>query len=305
MTIRRVREVLGGSVALVALVALTVVAPAAAVVTQEPDDKLRFEATSTYTVDPVGSVIHVTVDIALTNEAPTEYGAYSYRTFYWPEIGVPMLAEATNVAAARFDGGPMDVRVETIDYPAIVFAVVDLEPDLQYGETQGFRLSYDLPDQPPRSPRVTRANPGYVSVLPLVVGDPGLANIKVVVPDGYEVDVLGASSLTPERQTGQTSWNANAIADPDRWDASLAARNGDALHEVIVDMRGHDIAVRSWPGDIEWSDFVTRYVRDGLPVLADLVGRPWPLDDTLRIEETISPYLYLYSGWYRPDDDLI
>ncbi|MDQ3293743.1 MAG: hypothetical protein M3527_04745, partial [Actinomycetota bacterium] len=291
------------SAAIAVLVAALASAPGSGA--QEPGDELRFEATSTYTVDPVASVIHVAVDVALTNEAAPEYGTSSIRNFYWPEVGLPVLAEAANLAAARFDGSPLGVRVEAVDHPAIAFAVVDLEPDLQYRDTQGFRLTYDLPDQPPRSDRITRANPGYVSVLPLVVGDPGLANVKVVVPDGYEVEVLGTSTLNPERQTGQTSWNATAIDDPDGWDASLTARNGDALTEVVVDMRGQDIAVRSWPGDGEWSDFVTRYVREGLPVLADLIGRPWPLDDTLRIEETISPYLYLYSGWYRPDDGLI
>ena len=67
-----------------------------------------------------------------------------------------------------------DVRVEPVDNPVVVAAVVTLASNLDYQETAGFHFTYDLADQPARSTAITRVNPGYASVVPFAVGDPGI-----------------------------------------------------------------------------------------------------------------------------------
>lgn len=275
--------------------ATTVAAPTAP--TQFADDGLGLEGTSTYTVDPPGGAIHVAVDMLATNLVPPSHGYYVISYAYFAQIGVPVLAEATNLAAATADGTPLTVTIEAEPESPVSFAVIDLADNLEYQETHQLRLTYELPDQGPRAPGITRVNPAYTAVVPLPVGDPGHAAVRVVVPEDMVVEQLGSSTMQREPSDGSATYAASAIADPIAWDATLVARDVRALDRVELD-GPHDVEVRSWPGDVEWSDFVVEHVTDGLPILEELIGQDWPVQRTLRIDETVSPYLYGYAGWY-------
>ena len=53
------------------------------------------------------------------------------------------------------------------------------------------------------------------------------------------------------------------------WKEALKAKKND--HTRVV----------AWAGDTEWLDFTERYVSEGVPVLRELIGEPWPEDVVL------------------------
>lgn len=135
--------------------ALLAVEPARAAET----DGIRFQAHSTFRLDPPAAVVRVTVDISVTNEAPDSYSSRYVTQTYFPSIGIPVMPEATTSAAVRQDDGrPLGVTLEPppADQAAATLTV-DLSPDLYFPQTQALRVTYDLPDLPPRSAGGTRS----------------------------------------------------------------------------------------------------------------------------------------------------
>jgi hypothetical protein len=100
-------------------------------------------------------------------------------------------------------------------------------------------------------------------------------------------------------------FRATEIADPEVWWATLVARNDELLEERRVVVGDDDVVLRHWPGDSEWGDFVTDHTTKGIPVLEELIGRPWPVAEELEIIETSTPHLYGFGGWYDPAEQLI
>ncbi len=50
----------------------------------------------------------------------------------------------------------------------------------------------------------------------LAIGDPGLTTVEIVVPKGFEVELVGEPMRESERD-GQQVFTAEGIADPDSW----------------------------------------------------------------------------------------
>ena len=121
------------------------------------------------------------------------------------------------------------------------------------------------------------------------------------MPPGYEIEVIG-DPLERTQRDGHAVLSAAAIADPDAWFASVVIRDDDHLEVRTVEADGHDVEIRSWPGDTAWGDFVARYATGSIPALEDLIGQPWPAGDEVSVTETVSPYLYGYAGWYSDID---
>jgi hypothetical protein len=270
--------------------------PRPAVPIQDPDDGLAVSATTTHTIDPVGRAVHVVVDLSATNQIADQRTPQGIRYFYFDAVAVPVLREAANLRAS-VGGTALSVRVETVGDSPVAVAVIDLATSLRFGRTQTIQLAYDLPDQPPRTSAWTRVNEAYAFVAPLPVGDAGAASVRIVVPPEFDVEEFGSSPFRVEEVDGQFHYVADAIADPLAYDGGLIARNVDALVRTEVDGE-YDIDLRAWPGDTQWSEFVSTEVSEGLPVLERLIGQPWPMPRTLLIDESVNPYVYGYSGWF-------
>jgi hypothetical protein len=274
--------------------------PAPAAVRSEAlDGGFRVETTTTYRVDPAGGAVHVAHDAKLTNNKPDTAAGF----YYLPEYGVPVLAEAVNAVASE-GGSPLPVRFESSESPRVKFAIVDLQPDLRYGHTQTVHLTYDLPKEHPRSQTFTRLNGAYATFPVLAVGDPGITTVEIVVPKGFEVDIVGDEMERSERD-GQQVFTAARIADPEDWFVNLSARDDTKLIERTVELGEDEVDVLGWPDDPEWVTFAQKQVDEGVPVLEDLIGIDWPARNTIDVVETASPYLYGYAGWYMPFESAI
>ena len=264
------------------------------------DGGFRIETSTTYRVDPKGGAVHVTQDATLTNNKPDTASGYY---FYLPEYGVPVLAEAVNASATE-GGAGIPVHFEASESPRAKYAMVDLQPDLQYGQTQTVHLTYDLPKEAPRSEAFTRLNEAYVTFPVLASGDPGLTSVEIIVPKGFEVETVGGQMQRSERD-GQQVFTAAAIADPNSWFVSLSARDDTKLLERTVALGEDEVDVLGWPDDPEWTDFAEEQVSKGVPALEELIGLDWPATNTIDVVETASPYLYGYAGWYMPFESAI
>ncbi|MFL6204478.1 MAG: hypothetical protein ACJ739_03935 [Acidimicrobiales bacterium] len=262
------------------------------------EEGFRLETSTTYRVDPTGGAVHVIHDATLTNNKPNTTSGSYYTEYFLPEYGVPVLAEAVDVRASE-GGAALPVRFESTESPRVKFAVADLQPDLRYGHTQTVHLTYDLPKETPRSEAYTRLNEAYATFPVLATGDPGLATVEIVVPKGFEVEIVGDEMQRSERD-GQQVYTAAHIADPDSWFANLSARDDSKLLERTVDVGDEEVDVLGWPDDAAWVDFAHEQVDEGVPVLEELIGLEWPATSTIDVVETASPYLYGYAGWYMP-----
>jgi hypothetical protein len=266
---------------------------------------LRVETSARYVVDVGASVVHVTVDATVTNETAPEVADGVERRTFFPEVAIPVLSEAREVAASTAGGTALPVRVETAARSSSVkFAVVDLAPDVFPGESQSFRLSYELPNLAPRSDGFTRVTPAFVTFAAFAVGDPGLTAVEVLVPEGFAVEHTG-SEVTEQTRDGYRVLSAAAIDAPTEWSLLVVARNDAQLATRALDVGGRELVIRSYPDDPEWSGFVEGTLRAALGPMEELVGLPWPVDGVLTVREAASPYIYGYAGWYSPSASTI
>jgi hypothetical protein len=273
--------------------------------TVQADAELEVATTSTYTIDPAAGVVRVAVEVAVTNVVPDRTEGDIIYSRYYTGYRLPATAASANAAAVDDAGRALTVSaVPTIDAPAYVLYDVEFAEQLFFQQTARFTLTYDIVGLPPRSDDPTRTNRAYFGFDAFGSGDSGKVNVRVVVPDGFVVDLLG-DPVDEQRVDGATVYSADAIADPDSFDVIVSARDDDALDLTTVVAADGTFDVRSWPGDDEWQAFVTTQIETGVAELAELLGRPWPIDDSTEVIEAYTPYLYGYAGWFSADDRLI
>ena len=150
---RRLGRTLGWGRAAAGAILATALATSALLATDVGEaaaEGLRYEAHSTYTVETAAGVVHVLVDMTITNEEPNSTSGNIVTSYYWSEIVVPVIASATNFAATR-DGNAQGVSLEPGSTPRFSYATIDLAPNLYYRDVARVQFRYDLPSAPPRS----------------------------------------------------------------------------------------------------------------------------------------------------------
>lgn len=265
---------------------------------------LRVESTTTYTLDLAATTVRVRYEVTLTNQSPDVVSGGFIRQRFFPEYGIGVLAEATNIVATKSDGTPLSVRTEPTESPRFSLAIADLVPNLFHPNSQTLTITYDLPRLPPRSEGLTRINEAFATFPVYGVGDPGLTTVEVRIPSHMEVELIG-SEMTKSEADGVVVYRAEVIAAPDDFFVDVVARDDERLVRRDIEVAGAEVVVLGWPDDPEWADFVAGTLSDGVPVLVDLIGIDWPGEDGLEVVETVAPYLYGYAGWYQPFANLI
>ncbi len=285
---------------LVGIAAVGAATPAAAA----DDGNLRMEADVTYELQPDAERVHVTVEMRLTNLV-ADYIRSDGATVYtvYESVSVPVPAEATNIVAGRVGGGSLATFGDEMDDPRWTVLGVDLSPDLRYGSPQTIELSYDLPDQPPRSDGLVRASPAYTLFPIYPMGDPEHATITVRVPDAFEqLEVVG-SYMRRSVADGFITYSNDGVEED--FYATLAARNDELLAEREISSGSHTFVLRYTPGDEEWADFAEDVVSRGVGLLEQAIGEPWPGDADMAIIESSSPHAYGYAGWFDSEANAI
>ena len=274
--------------------------------TAAEDGELRMEADVRYELQPDEARVSVSVDVKLENLVPDRReGNTIYYTVY-ESVLVPVPAEAANVSAERVGGGSLSTGMEDFEEPDPQWQalVVNLSPDLRRGSPQTIRITFDLPDQPPRSDGLVRASPAYTLFPIYAMGDPEHASVTVVVPDVYEeLEVVGSHMRRSTAEDGVITYVADDIDE--EFYAMLAARNDDLLDERKVTSGDYSFILRYTPGDQEWADFAEEVVSRGVILLEQTIGEPWPGDPDMAIVESSSPHAFGYAGWFDKEANAI
>ena len=294
---RRLRSLL---VLLPLSIALFVLAPSRQVAAH---GGLAFGNTTTYTIDAVSGVVHVLAEIDLENTIPDQRDGNYINRRYFTGFTLPVPVGAINQVATTPNGRTLAVTPRLIDGNGDFFVLdIDLASNLFYPHTQRVSVAYDIAGQPPRSENPSRVNGAYAAFDAFGVGDEGRVTVRVVVPPGFVIDTLGDDATVTE-ENGNTVYTASNIPNPDQFDLFISARNDAGLApSTATTPDGDEFAVRSWPGDADWQSFVTTQIQEGVPVLGDLVGQPWPIDQPVEVREAYTPYLYGYAGWFSVND---
>ncbi len=307
MVRRLAAAVVPAALALSALVTLVVPAAPSA----HAADGLSFRNTTTYTIEPAAGAVRVSADLALTNTLPDQREGNSIKRRYFRGFSLPVPVDAKNTVATDSNGRTLRISTRTLpDTTDFVLLDVDFASNLFSRSTTRVTVTYDITGLPPRSENPSRINAAYAAFDAFGVGDDGQVTVRVVVPPGFTVDTLGSDATIGKaivsKEGVNTVYTATNIPNPSEFDIFVSARNDDALTSTAVSTAdGEQFDVRTWPGDAEWQDFVATQIRDGVPELATLIGRPWPIDDTVEVRQAYTPYLYGYAGWFSAKNNEI
>ena len=262
-------------------------------------DGLRVESTTTYAIDATAGLVHVTAVMEFTNTVPDRRDGDTVRRAFFTGFSVPVPVGAAAGDAIDDAGQALTLNARIVDgnNDYFVYDVV-FASRLFYGKTARITLTYDITGLPPRSPNPSRINPAYAAFNAYGIGDAGKVTVRVVAPHGFAVDTFGNDAeVTDEGDT--TVYTASNIADPGTFNIFVSARNDARLTDRrVTNASGNRFDVRSWPGDTDWQSFVTDQINRGVPVLTDLIGRPWPITDSTEVRQAYTPYLYGYAGWF-------
>jgi hypothetical protein len=293
---------LGVVVALLLVIVAVVAAPGASA-RAEGTEGLDVTSVSNFVVDPATGVVRASTELTFTNTTVDETGDGFVRRRYFTGFTFPVASGATGESAVTEDGRILAVESAEIAGNTSFFTYsVEFPAPLFSGETLRLTVTYDITGLPPRSSDPSRVNPAYVAFTAYGVGDPGRASIRVVVPDDFEIDTFG-SEATETDVNGSTIYTADAIENPSDFALFVTARKDSALvSSPLTTPEGAAFDIRGWPGDDEWRAFVGDQIGRGIPLLAELVERPWPIDETVEIREAVTPYLYGYAGWFSAAD---
>ena len=265
-------------------------------------EELRIAANTTYVVDPAAGAVHVTIDITATNLKPNRVTSTQIIRYYWDELGFGIHEEAASVRATS-SGRQLSVTTERDDgFRALN---VRLANRLDYRETQRLRIQFDLPGGEPRSTSPIRVGEAFAAFYAWAWGDPGRANITIVLPSGFD-DTVNGSDLARRVEGGETRLTATAIAEPQEWFVTIDAQRTSSLRrDELTDIGEAEVTVSSWPEDQEWRTKVVDLLSDGLPELQDQIGLGWPLDGRVNVFEVYTPLLEGYAGVFYPGENRI
>lgn len=288
-----------GLLAAVAAIVLTIAPPGGPIATfAAADPNLRFEAATTYTLDPAAGAVHVAIDVKVTNRKPNS----SLYEYYYTNITLGIHEEASAVAARDGRGA---LRTKVTDEDGYRVVDVRFRSSIFYNRSASFRITYDLVGGAPRSDATTRAGLSFASFDVFAWGDPGRSSVTVHLPAGFEPELYGDPIVETEGPDGVTL-TAASVADPDEFWVGVVAIAEDAYATEAIDLEGDvRLEIRAWPEDEEWAATVIETMREGLPSLRELIGLDWPVDDVLTVTEIHSVLMSGYAGVYFTQEDRI
>jgi hypothetical protein len=265
---------------------------------------LTFRSDATYTVNADDGYVGVNNHITLTNVKPNTRSGYRITQYYYDRFQIVVPDQAEEIVATS-DGS--ELQVEVMEQDGMRVADIRLRRRLFYRSTQTIDLDFKLFGDSPRSYSGMRVNPAYVSFFAWAWGDDSKSSVTVLAPEGFVFEFVGGGTLSPTAtdEPGMQTWIRTEIEEPHEWYMAITGTRHEALERTEFSAGPAEIEMLSWPGDDGWTDSVESTLVDGLPVLIDVVGLDWPVDDGLIIRESVAPNRFGYAGWYFTELDEI
>jgi hypothetical protein len=285
---------------------LLLVVAGAAIAAPEPAAAaagLAFSASARYELIPVERRVHVTVDAAVTSLTPDS----ATQRFYYTGISIGAPPGTANPSATS-GGAEIGAAITeaTADFATIE---VTFGHAVFYQQTYRFSVGFDMVDAGGEARRDVRIGAAFAAFPVWAFGDEGTpANVTVAIPPAFDVNLLaGTMDETPDG--GGTLLSAGAGEDAGSFFAYVTAEEPDArvVEQLNVPV-GDEIAeieIGAWPDDQAWVDLVRPLLVDGLPVLSEQIGLPYPIPFKLRVSEQAFERLGDYGGVFDPETDAI
>ena len=287
---------------LLALVA--VLLPTAGHVARAADDELRFAADATYRIDTDDGVIRVRLDVRVTNLKPNSVRRTATQVittrYYYDRLLFNIQREARSVRATS-NGSSLRVSLDTKTNHRLLTVRM---PNLEFRQSRNIRIEYDLPGGKPRSSGDIRVGAAFATFTAWAWGDDGRSSVRIVMPTGFK-DTGYGMTLTSADEDGRIVMSSGTIQDPSAWYYVIVADRPSALTDVRLGTAESPIVVQAWPEDTAWRDQVSQVLRDGVPVLQELVELEWPVAGDLTVTEVHTPLLEGYAGVYESMRDEI
>lgn len=268
----------------------------------QTSEGLSSEASYRYELAEDGEGVDVHIDLAVTNVKPNRSTNRGTTQYYFNGYFISIPENATDLVVTQ---NGSDVEFERLNDDGFDALDIVFRRNIFYRNTADLDISFTLGSGGPRSTLPVRINEAYAGFE--VWATPGVdtANITIEMPVGFQSDryVVGSSITTNE--DGSRSMVIDDITSEDFFFDYVALRNDDNLTVRSVEVDGIKVEIQHWPNDSAWADFVEDRIMEDLPLLVDTVGLAWPLDEPLVIQESFSPTLSGYGGWYDPIEHVI
>jgi len=268
---------------------------------------LTLVTAASYVVAPAAGQVAVTVRITATNHLHNT----ASRRYYYRTVSLAVLPDTSGFRLRASGGAPSaTVSKRTPDYTLLR---LDLGRNLGAGASRSLTLTFVLKDPGGAPDRPIRISPSLVSFYAwafATASTPG-SSVSVTVPAGYAV-TIGRGPLTGPTTdaVGDQTWTSGRLDAPLAFVADVTADRPAAYvasaERIAIGTAQADLQLRSWPDDPAWRDRVDGLLRQGLPVLAEEIGLPWPVaENPLIVEEALIRTTGGYAGLFDPSQHLI
>jgi hypothetical protein len=198
---------------------------------------------------------------------------------------------------ANLDGLPLAVRLASEGGGTYKSAEISFDEPLGTEIPTTVLVNYDIVAGTRNSRSAVRVNPAFVRFGVRAHGNAPGGSVSVRA-DGYVVDPakVPLQSVSGSRET---LYRAEDIQRPEAFGVTFSAENSSALTSTSISIAGHDIVVRSWPGDAQWMSAVVGTIELVGEELFASIGLPWPDGDPIKITETVAPTEAGFGGWFN------
>lgn len=283
----------------VAAVATTATLGSGAVTAQSTGNGLEEQSVNSFELDPSRGVVRVTIDVSLRNVTTDRVDGNVISRAFFDSYAVAVPLGAENIVATSDGAVLVGELVSDPEFPAFSTYRFPLGTPLFSGQSVSLQITYDHFGAPPRDPVPWRVNEAYAGFVAFGLGDDGLVTVRISQPAGYEfddsTDLTGFEATAPDA-SGTVVHTRSGLDATSRVNVSLA--DDDRLVPRSLAVPGADVQLRAWPDDPEWADFTATTVEVGIPALADLLGKRWPIEERLDVRQTVQPNLRGYAGWF-------
>jgi hypothetical protein len=290
---------------LVAAVVLTVLGslagPAGLVTPDEvlgADTDLTLVTNSTYTVHPDEGRVGVSVGITARNRTSET----RTRRFWFDHA---FLAVQPGARSPRISGHK-GARVRVVNSNARATMLrIDFGQRLYSGKTAALRLTFDLLGHGRKAAPQTRVGDSLVTIPVWAFASDGARGSSVTVrfPEDWDVAVE-SGTLKKSSGDGGTVLTSGAIDAPLKFFAYVTAQQPASYVErevaIPVGEATAQVVLQGWADDPNWATRVHRQLEAALPVLAEDIGLPWPLEEPLVVREAASRDADAVAGRYDP-----
>ncbi len=259
-----------------------------------------------YEVLPDERRVAVTVELRATNNlADTSANRFFFESVY---LAVQPGATGFSISSPRLRPRVSVAATE----PTHTLLRLAFGTRLAAGRTLALTLRFELGD--PGSPRERdiRVSDSLATFPAWAFASdetPG-ATVVVALPAGYRVEFVrgGLAGPLPDDAGGQ-SWTSGPIDDPSGFEAAIRATRDplllDAHRSTSIADGTARVTFRAWRDDPGWLAEVSDLVLRALPALEAEIGRPWPLERPLVVEEGVLASADASAGRFDPAADRI